>query len=69
MFLLPMLLAAADPVAATAPVPAPAPASVPAAAHAVSEDGFTTGVDTIQTVTAKLGKPNASHSPSDPTGS
>lgn len=60
MLLVAMFLAAADPVAAVPPAP-PAPPAV------VSDDGFRIGIDTLASVTAKLGKPMSMQASSDGT--
>jgi len=58
MLLAVLAVVALDPQQATAPDVAPQPVPVAVAAPVVTDDGFRFGVDTLASVTAKLGKPN-----------
>jgi hypothetical protein len=58
-----LLLAAA--VAVDQPAPTPAQPEAAQASPVLSQDGFQAGVDTLATVSAKLGKPNSVTAMSD----
>jgi len=60
------ILALAVTLAQSSPAETAVPAP-PAATVSKSEDGFQTGVDTINTVVAKLGRPNSTENNSDGT--